>query len=55
MANIRKLEEILKSLRSQKKAWNAECIDDPEDMMNELPEYFEWVVEAMEEALSDSE
>jgi hypothetical protein len=51
MINETILKNVLESLQIQRKFWCAECVDDPEDMMNGLPDLFTRLVSEMEEAL----
>ena len=51
MIDVVKLEGILQELRSWRDKCCAECVDDPEDILNAMPEFFSSIVPEMEMAL----
>ena len=51
MINESKLKEVLETLKESRNRWCAECVDDSEDMLTEIPGLLTYAVQVMEEAL----
>jgi hypothetical protein len=50
--NRSKVEEVLAKLKKLQEAWCADEVDDPEDLMNDIPEFIDYAVDALTEALA---
>ena len=51
MINETKLKEVLETLKKARKPWCRECVDDPEDLMQEIPGLLTYAVQTLEDAL----
>lgn len=51
MINETKLKKVLEALTKSRDRWCAECVDDSEDMLTEIPDLLCYAVRSMEEAL----
>lgn len=45
------LEDLLKSLKISRKRWCSNCVDDPEEIEQEYPEFIESTVDSLEKLL----
>ncbi len=47
------LKEVLSAMKEANERWNADVVDDPEEMFNEYPEFLSWAIPILEKYVQD--
>ena len=49
------LKKILDSMKKSSLRWNAEIVDDPEEMFDEYPKFLLWAIPLLEKYILENE